>query len=146
MTTPYVREIEFMATGGEDVCVTLPAPGKGVIHRIIVKQLGGTLEGYSLDLFDRADCCAGAASLSLNLEDLSSRIDADLHKIIATRTVAAPNASLELFDLEQPYANRDEQDKWQRRTTNAIYLNLRPAGTGEKSFAIAYTIVEALFN
>jgi hypothetical protein len=141
MPIPYTREVEIAATGGEHICVTLPAPPRGTVKRFIIKQLDGVLAGYSYDLYDRGDCCYGEVEASVNPNDDAAKIDAELHKLQATQTVAGGTATKEQFALDLAYVNRDEQDPWQRRASTAIYLDLLPAGTGEKNFAVAYTIV-----
>jgi hypothetical protein len=143
MSQQYTNGFDFDVTSGTALCVELPAPPRGMLQRVIVKQLAGGLSGFTFNLLDRSDACAGAAEISDDFEGedpvtLNKLLDAELHQIVAEVTVAPAAAISSRFDLRAGYQNRDEQDI--RRTPNSrIYLDIAALGAGVKPFQIAYT-------
>lgn len=140
MTIPYTREITVSAQGGQHACVKLPVPPLGIITRFIVKQLTGATDGFSFEVYDRGDCCAGENLDSLNPNDLISRIDPDLHRVMAKQTVSSGQNASSQFNVQYPYVNRDERDPTTMKPTYALYLDLLPSGSGAKDFAVAFTV------
>ena len=67
-----------------------------------------------------------------------SRSDPSMHIVNESTTGIAGNASAN-FDMERTYENADNQDVTARRLKTALWLDLQPAGTGAKTFEIAYT-------
>lgn len=141
----YETSIEFTATSGEDNCQELLAPSRGILRKLIVKQINGALAGFTFDLLNRFDACPSVAEISLSGEDAGQLMDLELHRIIDQITIASSNALSSQFSIQSAYANEDEQDN--RKTPNSrIYLSLNPTGTGDKIFQVAYAIepIEAL--
>jgi hypothetical protein len=144
MSRQYARTKEVTLVGGQANCVWLPAPQRGTLNRLIIKQISGTLGGYTVKVLDRYDACSGVAEVSNSYEPDTPEgenklMDAELHQIIAELTVAGSAALTENFGLNAGYENRDEQDV--RRTPETkIYLDITPVGAGAKDFQIAYTI------
>lgn len=142
----YSNGFEFTTESGIPACVELLAPPRGVIRRFVLKQVSGMQQGYAADLFDRADACSIESEVSNSFEGNTPQtenklLDSDLHRILPSIVVASGQALHEAFDIENGYMNRDEQDV--RRTPNTrIYLQVVPAGSGEKIFHVAYTIEE----
>jgi hypothetical protein len=139
MTTPYCSQVDVTAIGGTNLCVTLPAPARGIVVRLVVKQMSGALDGFTYELYDREDACASVATDSTNPDDLTWFADADIHRIQAKQTVNASANTGAQYGLLLPYINRDEQDPYMRTPKTAIYLDLLAAGSGEKDFSIAVT-------
>lgn len=144
MTVPYTRQLQFDSSDEMKVCVELPAPPRGILTRLIVKQTAGTLGGFSFDVYDRRQACE-FTSLSVNDPDaeegggVAQGLEPELHMIMDTVTVTAGNEVSAQYDLVRPYVNQDDRDQTQRPTP-MLYMTLDPVGGGAKTWQIAYTI------
>lgn len=141
MGTPYTKQQNFDIVGGTTQCVRLNVPYRGTLTRLIVRQTFGTVDGFTLNLFDRADACAGAVEQSSNLDDDTQLHDSAVHQIMAEQT--PPGDILELYDLSIPYANQDEQDLTSRRPSDALWMEITVTGEGTKSFDLGFTVDQA---
>jgi hypothetical protein len=92
-----------------------------------VKQVNGTLAGFTIDLYD----CDPAAT--------PDGYDADVHKIIDTITVAGSSSTAKNFDMIPAYENQETRDDPAGRKESRIYIKITPSGTGNKTFDIGYT-------
>lgn len=138
---PYTREDTFETVAGQENCIALEVPFRGFLQRLVVKQTSGTLSGYSFDLYDRRDACAIYAESSQADEDFENELQAkEVHRLIATQTVAGGQAVSAQYGLSIGYENRDERLPDSRRATGKLYLSITPGGTGAKTFAIGYTV------
>ena len=66
------------------------------------------------------------------------RNDPTMHIVNESTTGIAGNASA-IFDLERTYENADNQDITARRLATSLWVDLQPAGSGSKTFEVAYT-------
>jgi hypothetical protein len=150
---PYIQQVEVECVSDSPNCVELPAPYRGHLRRLIVVQVDGSADGFSYDLYDRFDACGQeipimsppstttSTTTTTNAPWLEPEfLESLLHKLQDTQTVAAASMSKEQYSLDLSYINRDEQDPITKRPTPALYMDVRPAGSGVKTFRIAYTI------
>lgn len=138
MSQIYEHDLEQILTSNQDNCISMPAPTRGLIRKIIVKQINGTLEGFTFNLFNRQDACPSVAEISGGSGD-EALLDSDLHRICPEVTVIADSDLSSVFDVSHAYQNRDEQDV-RRQPRSRIYMSLNPVGSGEKLFHFAYAI------
>ena len=122
MFIPASRETTIQAASGTTTIFALPAPPRGMLSRIVVKQTSGTLEGFEFSVLDQ-----------------QSPTDADLHTIVGKVTVSAGTGLYANYALSAYYENRDPRPDTMPRRTGAIYLSLKPSGSGTKNFAVAWT-------
>jgi len=141
MAIPYSNSLEITLPSDEATCVTLPAPMRGVMTRLIIKQVSGTLEGFEARLYDRQDACSDVAesSFSFDADDPNELLESELHQLLETIVVAASGAVAELYERTVAYENRDEADTVALRRKSALYLQVTPTGSNNKAFQIAYT-------
>lgn len=146
MGLPYIKSLTVTADSGESNCIELPAPPRGQLERIIVKQTSGALDGYSFDVLDRNDACDSVSEQSSNPDDNVELLDKELHKVIPTQTVAATESTSEnFFDSGKSYENQDERNVNTMRLNDALYMDLQPTTAGTtKTFQISYTILNPL--
>jgi hypothetical protein len=137
MGVPYTKQQEFQVLAGVATCVRMPTPWRGVLNRFILKQIQGTLGGFTLNIFDRQDACAGVDEDSSNPDD-AVLLDPAVHKVIATQTVAGSSDVLELFNYLASYINQDEQNAVSRRPTSALWLEV--TSVEDATFNLGYTI------
>jgi len=132
MTVPYTNHTSFDAASGEPTCVAIDTPPRGIITRLVVKQVTGTLAGFDVDLHDSLTACGSLSSSAGDVDD-------ELHQILATDTVAAAAAVSGQYNIAAPYVNQDPRDDRQIPTSK-LYLEVTPAGSGVKTFQASWTI------
>ncbi len=139
MSIPYERQLAFDVVSGQDTCLELPAPPRGTINTFLVKQKDGALEGFEFDLYSKKAACPGESEDPECIDD--PLLDSFVYRILPTQQAGNGVDSEELFDKNFAYENRD----WdcQRRRSTTIYMRLKPAGTGTKTFHIGYAITGA---
>lgn len=116
------------ATSAQANTITVNAPYRGVLNKIIVKQTSGTLAGFTVDVYD---CDPDAPPNSDNK---------DVHQIIARLTVAALADTTATYGLFAPYINREiTTGDASLRPKGRITLVITPAGTLSKPFHIGIT-------
>ena len=143
MGIPYSRITPVSAVSGQATCFTLPAPTRGIVTRLIVKQIDGDSDGFFYDLYDALATCEASTSESVANPPADPAVsDRSMHRIIETKSVAAGNLIDQHFEKVWPYENQTEMDATSKRRSSAIYLELTPEGAGVKNFEIAYTIVQ----
>lgn len=142
MSTPYVRGIRAAGlTSAQPNCVPLPCPSRGTLRRLIVRQTSGTLAGFTFDLLDRSEVCADGTTTTPEPSTAEPLLmHEELHKLQATQTVAGSASTSAQYALEILYENRDARPERGLGPTNNLYLEITPAGTGDKDFEVVYTI------
>jgi len=80
-----------------------------------------------------------------NVPQVFPRHDPVMHLVVESDTGTAGNAAAN-FDMNRVYENDDNQDFTKRTQATALWLDLSPAGSGAKTFEVAYTVnVEFMF-
>lgn len=70
----YSNEVEFEAVAGVATAVELPAPMRGELDRLIVKEIGAD-DGFDFTVFNRKGACANASDLHTKNGEVSSIAD-----------------------------------------------------------------------
>lgn len=130
---PYANALRVTVAATPE-CIPLPAPIRGILTRLIVKQIDGTLAGYSFNVFTREGACTSVTDLA------AVPLDGAVYKLMATQTVAGSSSTSEQFEKVFPYVNQDDQDPTSRRPLQRLYLELT-GGVG-KTFDISYAITQ----
>ena len=142
MSTPYVRGLKAVdLTSGQPNCVPIACPPRGTLRRIIVRQTSGALEGFSYDLLDRSEVCADGTTTTPEPSTAEPLLlHEELHKLQATQVVAGSASTSAQYAAEILYENRDARPEKGLAPTARLYVEITPAGTGDKDFEIVYTI------
>jgi hypothetical protein len=141
MAVPQTKQIIALALpSAEYTRVKLPVPTRGVITRLVVWQADGVLAGFDFNTFDREDACNQVTENTDNPNDGRFYGDPELHRLQANQVVASAADVSSQLSLSIPYENCDEQDAVTRRLTDAVYLDIQPAGTLAKDFNISITV------
>lgn len=141
---PWINQISVQVSSSTQTCIELQAPTRGYLNRLIVTQVSGPTDGFSYDVYDREDACESVSTDSVTPEDTVELLDPIVHKITPTKTVSASGSTGEDFEKSWYYENQDERQSPSRRLKGAIWLSLRPEGSEDKTFHIAYTIANPL--
>ena len=135
MAIPYSRVLSATVESAADNCVELPAPPRGILRRMVVKQVSGITEGFEFDLYSKKSASPGCGSEDSECAD-DALMDPEVYQLIPTQTSGTDHE--QMFDRNDAYENQD----WdcERRRNTMIYMRLRPTGTGVKTFHIGYSI------
>jgi len=132
---PYSNRVEQAIASGSGTTIALPAPPRGVVSRLIVKQVDGALEGFTFDIYSRVEA---AEDNSVSQDGTS--YDPELYKLQATQTVGGGNNLSEQYGLALGYVNQDTR-RLEGIPRTQIHIEITPGGSGNKTFQIAWTIL-----
>jgi hypothetical protein len=131
---PYksLLAIEGVVSGVTQVAV-IPAPLRGELTKIVVKQMTGASEGYTFSLLDRPP-----------IDDDLSPVDPDVWSEETTRLVGPTTVNAGQTTYSSDLNPRVAFQAWQLSQVipgdsraSYLYLKILAAGTGEKSFELA---------
>lgn len=131
------RQVEETLISGEWNCVRVLAPSRGIINRLIVRQLTGSEDGFSVDVLDRYDAGSAISKESGGFDDIEGD-DKEIHRVLPRQTETG--LLLSLFQLNAAYINQDERPV-SASAQPYLYFDIRPQGNEDKLFRIAYTIL-----
>lgn len=109
------------------LATAIPAALRGTLHRLTVKQVDGTLAGFTVDVYD------------CDPDDLPDDDDAAMHKLTSTKTVAALSSTTENYAMGVAYENQELKDSTSLRRQSRLYVVITAAGEDDKDFQIAIT-------
>lgn len=136
MLIPYTKIVEgTVVPSGHNTVIPIKVRDQiGFVTKLIVKQQSGTLAGFTACLFSSRfgwhtidqDEASSAAEVS----------DIDLYRIFPVQTAASLASTIALFEPKgYPYSNNDSGNI--SVPEKYVYLEIRPAGTGNKVFDFA---------
>lgn len=106
----------------------MPAPYRGELNRIVVKQTSGALEGFTVDVYD------------CNPDSPPNSDDKDVHKILGTITVAGSSSTAAEYDKNYAYANKEiDATDLSLRPKGRITIVINASGTLDKLFHVGIT-------
>lgn len=118
------------ATSAQANKVTINAPYRGELVRLVIKQTSGTLAGYTVDVYD------------CDPDSPPNSDDKDVHQIVGRVTVACSASTSITSDIRAPYINQEiTSGDASLRPKGRITLVITPAGTLAKNFHIGITTV-----
>lgn len=125
---PYTFNTQTTVVSATPKFIVAKAPYRGAVTRLIVKQVSGSLEGFTVDLYDD------------NPEDTTDGLDADVHKVIDTMTADAASSTVLTFEVVSPYVNKEvDSTDAALRPQSRLYIEINASGTGSKNFDISLT-------
>lgn len=135
-TVPYSRTLRLNAVGGETLRFEMPAPVAGVLNRLVLRQVSGALEGFTLDLYT-------SETPSGDDTDDYSEVDDDAgsavsFQVLPTQTVAALSQVLALYEKNYGYMVNELAGEGRRKS--ALFAKLVVSGSGVKPFDLSYLI------
>jgi len=134
-----VPQTTLTVDGGGSISVELPVLGRGVLTKLIVVQLTGTLEGFTYALYNSKNAYPPGA-------DPTAGALEPLYRVSGPVPVASGKALFDggqgwindgLSNLFTPFHNVDGDPT---NTPNLVYLYIAAAGTGPKTFGVALTV------
>lgn len=152
MGVPTQAKASVTVSGTDPVCVPVLAIPRGEITRLLVKQLDGDADGFTVKLYDRAVACDQSLSLSVS-HSLSAEDEAEadqdpaLHQIGPGWTVPGGSTELRQEGLQLSYRNRDPLPD-NKVPVQRVYVQLTPTAGGglEKQFEIYLLILAPDFD
>jgi hypothetical protein len=131
---PYSKAVLIVAQGGEDNAIELPAPIRGVLERLTITEIGGS-DNFTARLF----CAERAAGNADSLSDVDEDVGMPPEAFAITPALTGTAGKYEQFSGGWGYVSNELASPG--RLKSALWLRLTPAGSGEKSFAVAYTVM-----
>lgn len=125
---------EFDAVGGEETCIELRIPHRGIIRTMRAEQLTGIDVASTFELYTKNAVCTTEGQSSS--ESGSTVGDRSMYSIFGEKTIPSGSALSE-FEKSYHYSNADGTSTNPQRK---LYLGITPGGTGAKSFAISFSI------
>ncbi len=104
----YSRDVVAESVpAGEPFCIVLPAPMRGALDRLIVKQTTGDDDGYSFNLYDRKGACVGASDLHTTNGEVTAitegggtkaLIEAEAHELTLGATIEVKGSDVTSYN------------------------------------------------
>ncbi len=138
--TPYEAKMRggLAVNGGDDICVELDFPGRGVISHVIVKQTAGDPVDFTVAIFRAERPCSGASAESDSDSDAGDTppgegpLHDDLYRASPDLLSDTPG-SLMYFADGFGFVYKCAQENFagpERR----VWLRISPGGSGAKMF------------
>ncbi len=134
---PYQYQDRYSVTAGADNCVEVPAPIRGRLRRLVVQQVSGALDGFTVRLYTSESACGRSGNSYADVAD-ASLLSESMFQIGYDYVVAASSDLLNQQALDVPYV--DNEMAGNGRLKSALFVKLTPAGSGTKVFDVGYTI------
>lgn len=117
-------------------------PPQCLITRIVVRQVGGVLSDFTLDLFSALRACTHSESSGPDDPDNpDTQTDAETFRVLPTLTSSAPGELYATYDAgEVAFVNMDVRS-WANKKQR-IYLEIEPEGSGDMTFDVALTCLQ----
>lgn len=150
MGVPTQAQATVTIDGADPVCVPVLAIPRGEINRVLVKQVDGGSDGFSVKLFDRALACDNDTSLSLSQsltydDEVPSDQDPALHQIGPGWSAGPGVDEVREEELQLAYRNRDPLPG-NNVPVQRVYVQIKPNGSGSKTFDIYLLIFAPDFD
>lgn len=134
MGIPYQKTVTAPVVAGTDNVVVLPAPVRGTIQRLVIAQVGGTA-AFAARLFN-AERPAGGAD---NLSDVDEEAGLPVEAFAVTPALSGVSGKYEQYDGRWSYESNELAQTGRRQSS--LWLRLTPAGVGDLTYVVAYTIL-----
>lgn len=136
MGVPYEGSLVGVVVDADGRCFdVVSGPPRGTLHKLLVRQMTGNLDGYSVRVFNSEWGCQGDSGSSE-----ADQLHYDLHQILPEQTAAPGSAGLAVFEPSgYPYNNMDGTPT---NPVRKLWVSINPLGAGEKTFDLAWTTVD----
>lgn len=131
---PYSKTVRVTVLGGEDNAIELPAPTNGVLTRLTITEITGA-EAFTARLFN-SEAPAGAGD---SLSDVDDEAGMPAEAFAITPNLVGVSGKYEKYEAKWGYNSNELAAAGRRKS--AMWMKLSPDGTGEKEYAISYTIL-----
>lgn len=141
MGTPYeIIKSGISVPGGTAVVVPLEFHGRARIEKLIVTQMSGNIEAFTVELFNHSDALEGTVGSESSVDADDNRIPLDNY-LVASPFVGV-SGRLRWFAPESAggggylFVNQNDLAGRQGQKGRTIYVRISPAGVGAKTFAV----------
>jgi hypothetical protein len=129
------------AISGQPNCFEIDFPSRALINKIVVAQLDGAMDGFTVAIYNAMRPCLGVAESDSDGDETGNLPD-DLYRV--TPDLSTSSDRLVYFSEESTggtgftFFNQDKGTSAARLgNARKLYLQITPAGTGPKTFAVA---------
>jgi len=134
---PYSSAETITVTSGTPYVLEIKAPLNGLLNMLVVKQRGGTLAGFTVDVYSDKKAAGGTDDLEQNSE-VATTISPEVFKVTPTLTVAAAAAITENYEKRWGYKGNNVS---KGKTNKGLWMVIAAAGTGDKVFDIGLCVL-----
>ncbi len=122
------------AAGGVPTLLALGCFREGRLQSIAVRQVGGTDQAFTVDVFDSLAAYTPGSSSGYDAADPGDDVaQPELHKVVPQLNATAGNVASYKDNVGAPYRNRD--GGW-TDALGKIYLVITPGGSGDMSWDV----------
>lgn len=146
MSRPYTKQYRSLAArGGERTVWELNFPSRCVLTQLVVKQVGGVLTPFTVDVFTARVAAVGSQSSGGGDPDGEYAADPDNYRVCDTIDSDSPGRMMRFFDgSEGVFENMDSRSPSLKRYR--IYLETEPEGAGDKTYDVTLVAIVEQFN
>lgn len=136
MSRPYERtERHQVAPGGHRTVWEIGFPSKCLLTKLVVKQVGGVLVPFRVDLFNKRIAAVASTSSGGADPDGDYTGDPDNYRVCDTIDSDSAGKLIKFFDgSEGSYENKDGDNSAERKYK--IYVEIEPEGADDKTFDV----------
>lgn len=142
MGVPYeTKPVVVDVPGGQTKTVRLNFPARALISKLIVTQMTGALDDYTVEMFNHADAMEATEQSASSSDADGQRLPLDVYRVGNPKVGVA--GKLAYFSDEttggaglQFYCQDEENPQRRGQVQRNLYVRISPGGTGSKSFAV----------
>lgn len=136
MSRPYERTVRHLAApGGERTVWEFGFPSRCFLTKLVVKQVGGTLVNFRVDLFNKRIAAVNSTSSGGSEPEGDYVADPDNHRVCETIDSDSAGRMVKFFDgSEGAFENKDGDGVTERKYK--IYIEIEPEGAGDMTFDV----------
>ncbi len=138
--TPYLAgPFHLEVVGGEEACIELNAPWRGMIAAIKFNNVGGADADCAFELYTKSVACPPTSSSSGSSMSSAapSSHDRTMYSVFGEKGYTAGTPFAE-FNKSYPYVNQDSKAS---NPTRRLYVRVLATGTGMKVYELALEIL-----
>lgn len=124
------------APGGQRTVWELPFPSEATLTKLVIKQTGGDVVPFAVDIFNSAKAVSNSQSSGGGDPEGDYAPDPDLFRVCRTFSSDIAGKVIKFFDgSEGNYVNMDTESSTNK--VRKIYIEIEPEGTGDKTWDLA---------
>lgn len=142
MGVPYeIKPKVFDVPGGQTITLKIDFPARSFISKVVVAQMAGALDDFTVELFNHADALEGTQASDSSSAETGDRVPLDCYRVCNPLTgsggkllyfsdEATGGHGLLFYCQDTPRADRQGQNG------RNLYVRVTPSGAGAKKFAL----------
>ena len=143
MSVPYeIKPIGgIVCPGGQTVVIKVKFPPRSFVSKLVVIQMSGSTEDFTVEMFNHANAEEGTPGSLSASDEAGNDIPLDCYRVGSPKI--GTNGKLLYFSEESTgghglsfFCQDVERADRKGQVQSNLYIRIRPAGTGNKTFAL----------